>query len=301
MFSLPTNITEILWSLSLEVKWKLSPYLFYKKYFCSSSSGLHVDFGQLLACYQPMTDKLERCHLVGVTPKETPPVKAKQTISLMNKQQETRMTFDMSKGRDSWVQIWNSVQLHSNDKRVGGSFGNICRRAIPFLQFFSLTKIKDFCLARSAYLCHRWRWGKLWECFQIPGTVLEVWYCFSWLVRRSWRDKDEFRNETADGLLAALHLLSSTPKYPHLICVQGHPTNIHLNSRLLSHFSSPFPPLHSSTLKGMKHFYITISCVIKICPNQHFQKCGAQRVPSKLNLQARISLGLVFHLAFAFS
>lgn len=46
-----------------------------------------------------MKNRLERCHFVGVTPKETP-AKAEQAISLLNKPQERRIAFDTSKERD---------------------------------------------------------------------------------------------------------------------------------------------------------------------------------------------------------
>lgn len=259
--SLPANITEILWSLSVEAKWELFPHTYFLRRISvlPSSRRLHIEFGQSLVCYQLMKDRLERCHLVGVTPKKTPLAKAEQAISLKNKQEERRMAFHMSKGRDrseTQVHDCSSVQLHSKHKRV--FFGNTCRRINSFslIPFFDQSQ-------RSAYLCYGKHWGKLCICSRISGTVLKVWYCFSWIVRRNWRDKDEFRKETADGLLAARHLLSSTQKYPHLICVQGHPTNIHLNSGLLSHFSSPFSPLSRSTLKDMKHFYQIICHVIK--------------------------------------
>jgi len=112
--------------------------------------------------------------------------------------------------------------------------------------------------------------------------------------------------EKADGYLAAQQLLSPTQKYPHLICVQGHPTNIHLNSGHLCHLSSPFPPLSSTTLKGMKHFYVIKCHVIKIVltsifkngqlidcvPNETFKHF--KEIPDSKRFSFLVWFGLVF-------
>lgn len=99
----------------------LSLYLF-SKYFLFDKQHRTPQTDWTLFCYQPLKDRLDRCHFVGVTPKETPPAKAEQGVSLLNKLQERRIAFGMSKERDrSAIQV--SVCIHkynfTANKRVG--------------------------------------------------------------------------------------------------------------------------------------------------------------------------------------
>lgn len=69
-----------------------------------------------------MKDRLERCHFVGVSPKEIPAAKEEQAISLLNKLQERRIAFDMSKERDrSAIQVCVCTHEYNftANKRVG--------------------------------------------------------------------------------------------------------------------------------------------------------------------------------------
>lgn len=65
------------------------------------------------------------------------------------------MAFDVSKGRDrsaSHVHICGST---SQQTQKGVFWQHLVKGSSPFLQFVSSTKVKDFCLVRSAYLCYR--------------------------------------------------------------------------------------------------------------------------------------------------